>query len=80
MTTLNVTQARANLYKLVDQLHVTHEPLHISSKSGGAILLAEEDWRAIQETLTLLSIKDMRESIIEGMETPIGECSEEIDW
>ena len=80
MTTVNVTQARANLYKLVDEVHVTHEPLHITSKAGGAILLAEDDWRAIQETLTLVSIKGMRESIKEGLETPIEDCSEELDW
>ncbi len=80
MTTVNVTQARANLYKLVNEVHTTHEPLHITSKTGNAILLAEEDWRAIQETLSLLSIQGMRESIIEGMATPVEECSEELNW
>jgi antitoxin YefM len=80
LKTVTVSKARANLYKLLEEAGETHEPLIITGKRGNAVLLAEEDWRAIQETLFLLSIPGMRESIREGLDTPIGECDEELDW
>jgi antitoxin YefM len=80
LKTVTVSKARANLYKLLEEAGETHEPLIITGKRGNAVLLAEEDWRAIQETLFLLSIPGMRESVREGLDTPIGECDEELDW
>jgi antitoxin YefM len=80
MKTISVSQARANLYKLLEDAGESHEPLVITGKKGNAVLLAEEDWRAIQETLFLVSIPGMRESIREGLETPVEECTEDLDW
>ena len=80
MKTVSVSKARANLYKLLEEAGETHEPLIITGKRGNAVLLAEDDWRAIQESLFLLSIPGMRESIREGLETPVAACEEELDW
>jgi prevent-host-death family protein len=77
---IKVTEARNNLYKLIDEASESHEPIHISGKRSNAVLISEEDWRSIQETLNLLSIPGMRESIIEGLQTPVEECSEEPEW
>ena len=80
MTTFNATEARSRLYKLIDETSQTHKPIVITGKRNNAVLLAEEDWNAINETLYLVSIPGMRESIIEGMETGIEECDKELDW
>ncbi|MCH7731798.1 MAG: type II toxin-antitoxin system Phd/YefM family antitoxin [Candidatus Marinimicrobia bacterium] len=80
MKTINVTKARANLYRLLDEASETHEPIQITGKKTNAILVSEEDWRAIEETLFLTSIPGIRQSIIEGMKTPIEECVEKLDW
>ena len=80
MTTVNVTEARANLYKLIDDASVSHEPVVITGKRGNAVLLAEDDWTAINETLYLLSVPGMRESIIEGMQQNLEETSTELEW
>ena len=80
MTTLNVTEARANLYKLIDDTSVSHEPVFIPGKRGNAVLLAEDDWNAINETLHLLSVPGMHESILEGMQEKIGHCAAELEW
>jgi prevent-host-death family protein len=80
MTTLNVTEARANLYKLIDDTSVNHEPVVITGKRGNAVLLAEEDWKAINETLHLLSVPGMRESILEGMQESIDTAATELNW
>ncbi len=80
MTTLSATEARTNLYKLLDRVSETHEPVLITGKRGNAVLVAEEDWRAIEETLYLLGIPGMRESIIDGMATAVDECDTEIEW
>ena len=80
MATLNATEARANLYKLIDDTTVNHEPVIITGKRGNAVLLAEEDWNAINETLYLLSALGMRESIIDGMEETLDDCASELDW
>ncbi len=80
MSTINATHARANLYTLLEQVAESHEPVQITSKRGNAFLVSEEDWRSVQETLYLLSVPGMRESIIEGMETPVEECSEDPGW
>ena len=80
MTTLNVTEARANLYKLIDDTTVSHEPVVITGKRGNAVLLAEDDWNAINETLHLLSVPGMRESILEGMHESIDGAATELNW
>lgn len=79
MKTVSATSARSDLYRLIDSTVTDHEPVQITGKRGNAILLAESDWRAIQETLHLLGIPGMRESIREGLEEPIKACAEEID-
>lgn len=80
MTTLTATEARKMLYKLLDSIAASHEPVQIAGKRHSGVLISEEDWNAIQETLHLSSIPNMRESIIEGMKTPVEECDEELDW
>ena len=80
MATLNATEARANLYKLIDDTTVNHEPVIITGKRGNAVLLAEEDWNAINETLYLLSVPGMRESIIDGMQETLDDGFSELDW
>ena len=80
MTILNATEARAKLYNLIDETSASHQPIVITGKRSNAVLISEEDWNSISETLNLLSIPGMRESIKEGMKTPIEECSEELDW
>ena len=80
MTTLNVTEARANLYKLIDDTTVSHEPVVITGKRGNAVLLSEDDWNAINETLHLLSVPGMRESILEGMQESTESAETELNW
>jgi antitoxin YefM len=80
MITLNVTEARANLYKLIDDTTASHEPVVITGKRGNAVLLAEDDWNAINETLHLLSVPGMRESILEGMQESIDSAATELNW
>jgi antitoxin YefM len=74
------SEARKNLYKLVDKVRETHEPAYIVGKRNSAYLVSEEDWRAIQETLYLESIPGMRESLIEGLNTPLEETDEDPGW
>jgi len=80
MPTLTATEARSKLYRLIDEAASSHEPIVITGKRGSAVLISEDDWRAIQETLFLLNIPEMRESIQQGIATPLEECSEEIEW
>ena len=80
MTTLTVSQARAILYKLLDKAAESHEPIQITGKRNNAVLISEDDWRAIKETLYLLSIPKMRESIRKGLKTPLEDCSQELNW
>lgn len=80
MKTISITRARSNLYKLIDKTKESHEPIQITGKRSNAVIISEDDWRAIEETLFLLSIPNMRKSIIKGLETPMNECSEELDW
>jgi prevent-host-death family protein len=80
MTALSTTEARKRLYNLVDDVKESHEPIQIIGKRSTAILVSEEDWRAIQETLYLTSIPGMRESIKKGLKTPVDKCSEEPGW
>lgn len=80
MVGITATEARSNLYRLIDETAESHQPIVIMGKRNKAVLVAEEDWAAIQETLYLLSIQGMRESIRDGMDTPIDQCDEELDW
>ena len=80
MTTLSASEARANLYRLIDQAAESHQPILISGKRHNSVLLSAEDWDAIQETLFLLSVPGMRESIKAGMAEPIESCSSGLDW
>jgi PHD/YefM family antitoxin component YafN of YafNO toxin-antitoxin module len=80
MKNLTATEARKSLYRLIDEVTVTSEPIQINGKRSSAILIARDDWEALQDTVHLLSIPGMRESIREGLETPIEDCVEELDW
>jgi prevent-host-death family protein len=80
MTTLTASEARANLYRLIDQAAEFHQPIHIAGKRRSAVLVSAEDWQSIQETLFLLSVPGMRESIKEGMAEPLGESAKDLDW
>lgn len=80
MTTLTASEARANLYRLIDQAAESHQPIHIAGKRTSAVLLSTEDWQAIQETLYLLSIPGMRASIKKGMAEPLGKSAKELRW
>jgi antitoxin YefM len=80
MQTLTASEARANLYRLIDQAAESHEPIVITGKRVNAVLLSAEDWSAIQETLYLLGIPGVRESVLEGMSAGADECSKELDW
>ncbi len=80
MTCLTATEARTKLYHLVDDVSISHTPIQISGKRNSAILVSNEDWQSIQETLYLTSIPGMRDSIIKGLNTSVEKCFEELDW
>jgi prevent-host-death family protein len=80
MQTLSASTARTNLYRLIDETAESHQPLVITGKRNNAVLVSAEDWAAMQETLFLLSVPGMRESIREGMNTPASELSTTLDW
>lgn len=80
MTTLTASEARSNLYRLIDETATSHQPVLITGKRHSAVLVSEDDWAAMQETIYLLSIPGMRESIREGMAAAPEECSKELDW
>jgi len=80
MKTVTATEARRTLYRLLDEVAVASEPVQITGRRANAVLVSEADWRSIEETLFLLSVPGMRESLSRGMETPLEECVEELDW
>ncbi len=80
MQTLTASEARANLYRLIDQTTESHQPIVISGRRASAVLVSAEDWEAIQETLYLLSVPGMRESIKAGMAESVDSCAKELDW
>ena len=80
MTIMSATEARKQLYQLLDDVSRSHEPVQITGKRGNAVLVSEEDWRAVQETLYLVSIPGVRESILEGMATPAAELEDKPGW
>lgn len=79
MPIMTAATAKNDLYSLIDRAREFHEPIVISGKQSNAVLVSEEDWNAIQETLYLCSIPGMRESIIESRREPLEE-SEDIGW
>jgi len=80
VNSITVTDARKTLYKLINETADSHEPILISGKKANAVLISEEDWNAVNENLHLLSIPGMRESMIEGLQTPLEDCDESIEW
>ena len=80
MVTITATLARQTLYNLVDEVSLSHEPVQIAGKRNSAVLISEDDWRAIQETLYLTSIPGMKESIVRGLKTPVEKCHKDLGW
>lgn len=80
MKTLTVTKARQNFFKLIEEINNSHGPIQIVGKNKNAVILSEEDYSSIQETLFLLTIPGMRESIIDGMNDKIENCSKDLNW
>jgi prevent-host-death family protein len=80
MTSIPVTKARARLYELLDETAESHEPVQITGRRSNAILISEEDWRNVQETLYLLAIPGMRESIRKGIAVPLSETFADAGW
>lgn len=77
---VTASEARANLYRLIDETNESHRPVVITGKRSSAVLISAEDWDAIQETLFLLSIPGMRESIKKGMAEPLEKSAKEVKW
>ncbi len=80
MTSITATEARKKLHALLNDVAESHRPIQIVARKNSAVLISEEDWRAIQETLHLQSIPGMRESIQNGLKTPLEACDRELDW
>ena len=80
MTILNATEARTNLYRLIEQVADSHQPVTITGRQANSVLISEDDWLAIQETLYLQSIPGMRKSIKEGLNTDLDDCDEDLKW
>jgi antitoxin YefM len=80
MTSIPVTQARTKLYQLLDDTFASHEPIQITGKRSNAVLVSEADWRSMQETLYLVSIPGMRDSIRKGLKEPLSKASKIITW
>lgn len=80
MTSITATEARKKLYALLDDIAESHEPIQIAGRRNSAVLVSEEDWRAVQETLYLVGIPGMRDSIRKGLKTPVEKCDQELRW
>jgi len=80
MITLSASEARKRLYNLVDEVQETHTPVQIVGKRNSAVLISQEDWHSIEETLYLMKIPGMVQSIKKGLKTPVEQCTEEPDW
>ena len=80
MSIISLNEAQDKLQELINEVSQSHEPILISGNTSNAFLVSEEDWKGIQETIYLLSISEVGASIVEGLATPINECSETIEW
>ena len=80
MSSRTASQARAKLYRLIDEVAESHDPIMITGKRNNGVLISEEDWKSIAETLYLTSIPGMRASIKKGMETPLSRCLKKLNW
>ena len=80
MRTISATEARQNLYRLIDEVTANSEPLHIVGPRSEVVVVSAEEWRGIEETLYLLSIPGMRESLLEARAGPFDDCDGEIEW
>jgi len=80
MTSITATEARKQLYGLLDSVADSHEPVQIAGKRHSAVLIAEDDWRAVQETLYLTGVPGMRDSIRKGLKTPVDKCAKKLEW
>ena len=80
MPTLTASEARSNLYRLIDEAATNHEPIVITGKRHNAVLVSADDWASIQETVYLLSIPGMRESIRAGLKAPVSKLSKKLAW
>lgn len=80
MTVLKASNARAKLYRLIDETTSSHQPVLITGKRNNAVLVSEEDWSSIQETLYLVSIPGMRKAIVEGLKTSVSKCARDLKW
>ncbi len=80
MTTFTASKARAMLYRLLDKTAQSHDPILVTGKRANAVLVSESDWKSIQETLYLLSVPGMRQSLLRGAKTPFSKCAKKLDW
>jgi len=80
MSAITASKARSQLYRLIDDAAQSHDPVLITGKRANAVLVSEEDWRSMQETLYLLSIPGMRKSIRAGIKTPLAKCAKDLRW
>ena len=80
MISITATEARKQLYGLLDGVAASHEPIQIADKRHSAVLIAAEDWRAVAETLYLTSVPGMKASIRKGLKTPVDKCSKDLGW
>jgi len=80
MTSITATEARKKLYGLLDDVASSHEPIQIAGKRNSAVLVSEDDWRAVQETLYLSGVPGMRDSILKGLKTPVAKCAKGLGW
>lgn len=82
MTNINVTNFRKDIYELLKQTIMFNEPINITTKDGNAVVISEEDYNALMETLYLNSIPGLREEILEGKNMPFEECipEDEVEW
>lgn len=78
MPIINATTARKNFFKIMNEVNITHEPIFVTGKNKNVVVISEEDYRSMAETLYLCSIPNMREKIIEGLNTPLEECVDDI--
>lgn len=80
MTTLSAAEAGERLDELLNNVAESHEVVQIAGLRNSAVLVPEDDWRAIQETLFLTSVPGMKQSIVDGLKTPVEDCAKELDW